>query len=116
MPKRKLSNDYANILNFVNGDDDQELDSDDEFDSDDLNELYDKPDLDADDDSSGDCSDSSDEGDTQPDIFTYKQLVNSLNKSLDPAFYDSHDFGTADSRADEKVSLGYFGRKMNPKT
>ena len=62
MPKSKLSNDYlvANILNFVNGDDDEDLDSDDEFDSDNLIELYDEPDLDTDGYSSGDGSDSSD--------------------------------------------------------
>ena len=62
MPKSKLSNDYlvANILNFVNGDDDEDLDSDDEFDSDNLIELYDEPDLDTDRYSSGDSSDSSD--------------------------------------------------------
>ena len=42
MPKRKLSNDYAvaNIFNFVNDDDDEDLYSDDEFDSDDLNEFW----------------------------------------------------------------------------
>ena len=62
MPISKLSNDYlvANILNFVNGDDDEDLDSDDEFDSDNLIELYDEPDLDADGYSSGDSSGSSD--------------------------------------------------------
>ena len=62
MPKSKLSNDYlvANILNFVNGDDDEDLDSDHEFDSDNLIELYDEPDLDTDGYSSGDSSDSSD--------------------------------------------------------
>ena len=62
MPKSKLYNDYlvANILNFVNGDDDEDLDSDDEFDSDNLIELYDEPDLDTDGYSSGDSSDSSD--------------------------------------------------------
>ena len=62
MPKSKLSNDYlvANILNFVNGDDDEDLGSDDEFDSDNLIELYDEPDLDTDGYSSGDSSDSSD--------------------------------------------------------
>ena len=62
MPKSKLSSDYlvASILDFVNGDDDEDLDSDDEFDSDDLIDLYDEPDLDADGFSSGDSSDCSD--------------------------------------------------------
>ena len=58
MSKGKLSNDYviSNILNFVNSDDDEDLDSNDEFHSDDLNELFDEPDLDLDGNSSGDSS------------------------------------------------------------
>ena len=77
----------------MNNDGDEDLDSDDEFDSDDLNELYNQPDLDANGDSSGDSSDSSDENDTQGrppyKAFTYKRLVNSLDKSLDPSCYNT---------------------------
>ena len=116
MSKGKLSNDYviSNILNFVNSDDDEDLDSNDEFHSEDLNELYDEPELDLDGNSLGDSSDSSDKDDTQArphrNVFTYNRLVNSLDKSLDPSCYDSHDFGTTDSIANEEVLAGYLGR------
>ena len=96
------------------------MDSNDEFRSGDFIELCDEPYVDADGYSSGDSSESSDEDGTQArppcKVSTYKPLVNSLDKWLDPSCYDSHDFGTTDSIADEKVLVGYFGPKKNPKT
>ena len=142
MSKRKLTSEeaVANILRFVEADDDNnyfESDCEDELGlaGDDLDEIYDDDDDDRDaaDEDSGDdgedeVEDESFSNDYQPQpqpqpgnrlarkMLTYNRLANSIDKSLDPNCFDPNDFGTVDEEEHETVLTGYLGLKKNPET
>ena len=142
MSKRKLTSEeaVANILRFVEADDDNnyfESDCENELSlaGDDLDEIYDDNDDDrnpADEDSGNDDEDEAEDksssagdqfqpkpqpGNRQPrKMLTYNRLVNLIDKSLDPSCFDPHDFGTVDNDEHETVLTGYLGSKKNPVT
>ena len=132
--KRKLTSEEAvtNILWFVEADDNNnyfESDCEDELvlAGDDLDEIYDDH-RNADDDDSGDddedeVEDKSSSDDDQPQpgnqlprkMLTYNCLVNSIDKLLDPNYFDLHDF-SVDDEEHETILTGYLGTKKNPAT
>ena len=135
MSKRKLTSEeaVANILRFVEADDDNnyfESDCEDELGlaGDDLDEIYDDDDRGAADEDCGDDDEdeveeksSSDDDKPQPQpqlgnrppqkMLTYNRLVNSIDKSLDPNCFYPHDFATVDDEEHETVLTAYLGPK-----